>query len=102
MFTYTHIHDEDSWAEESFETVAEAIQMSFNNAVEHGELGHPMLGVVMTYSVENSEVKESSTAPFVANDGKVCHYLYDHTEGQWLYDTFILGLYTGEKVIELR
>lgn len=130
MFTFTKANDIE-WAYEPFETVSEAlkagkeyfgekalvlvgeigednkvtpieeIKVSYSNAVEWGGIEHPTLGRVMTYYPKGSKPFDSYTAPFIDHEGDICHYRYDHDEGYWVDDTFVIGEYTGEKVIAL-
>lgn len=65
--------------------------LGWKNGKEWGKIFCPMLGDwVMTYWEEGTPAYDTYTAPFVI-DGDVCFYRYDHDQGCWNEDLYILG-----------
>lgn len=77
--------------------------LKWENAQEWGNIYCPMLECeVMTYYPIGSPTYDSYTAPFVDDEGDVCYFKFDHDEGEWIEDLFLVGEYEEGMIYRFR
>ena len=69
------------------------LKWSGDNVEEWGEIECPMFDgqKIMTYYPKDMPCFYSYTAPFIASDGDVCYYRFDHDEGCWECDVIFVA-----------
>lgn len=65
----------------------------WDNVVEWGKIYCPMLGMdIMTYYPKGQPAYDSFTPIIVGEDGETFYYRYDHDEGGWCEDAYVVDV----------
>ncbi|MED1664528.1 hypothetical protein [Brevibacillus laterosporus] len=69
-------------------------RLEWSNGAEWGEIFCPMTDrMEMTYWKKRAPRYDTFTAPMVDDDGNVIYYQFDHDEGCWHEDMYVLCSY---------